>query len=133
MNAMVLNHVKYMPKELSQGILYVSMEYAVAGHLCACGCGTKVITPLGSTEWSFSERNGLPTLRPSIGNWQMPCRSHYFVTEGQIQWEGQWSDAMIAAGRRSEEQRRQAYYQSLDQERGFWRRLWNSIRKLFSA
>ncbi len=26
-----------------------------------------------------------------------------------------------------------AYYQSRDRERGFWHRLWNLVRKLFSA
>src|SRR4051794_17196024 len=91
-----------MPRELSQGVLYVSSEYAVAGHLCACGCGTKVITPLGLAEWTYSEHEGYPTLRPSIGNWQLRCRSHYFITQGRIQWAGQWSDAQVAAGRLAE-------------------------------
>ena len=132
MKTIVVSHVNYLPKEISQGTLYVSKEYAVAGHLCACGCGVKVITPLRPTEWTYSERNGCPTLYPSIGNWQMPCRSHYFITEGQIQWASQWSDAQITAGRSAEEQRRQAYYDSIDRERGFWRRLWSWVRKLFA-
>ena len=131
MNTIALHHVKYMPLELSQGILYVSSEYAVAGHLCACGCGAKVITPLGPAEWTFSERDGHPTLYPSIGNWQLLCRSHYFITKGRIQWAGQWSDAQIAAGRHAEEQQRQAYYRSVDRGRGFWARLWNWVRELF--
>jgi len=130
-NTIALHRVKYMPPELSQGVLYVSSEYAVAGHLCACGCGTKVMTPLGPAEWTYSERNGRPTLHPSIGNWQLPCRSHYFITEGRIQWAGQWSDAQVEAGRRAEEQRRQTYYQSINRGRGFWLRLWNWVRKLF--
>jgi Family of unknown function (DUF6527) len=127
-----VHHVTYIPKELSQGILYLSKEYAVAGHLCACGCGSKVITPLGPAEWTYSERNEHPTLYPSIGNWQMPCRSHYFITEGQVQWAARWSDAQIASGRSAEEQRREAYYKSMDRKRGFWHRLWNMVRKLFA-
>ena len=133
MKTVVVDHVNYLPKELSQGILYVSKEYSVAGHLCACGCGAKVITPLGPAEWTYSEQNGRPTLYPSIGNWQMTCRSHYFIANGQIQWASEWSDAQIAAGRSAEEQRRQAYYQSRDHKRGFWRWLWNLVSKLFSA
>jgi hypothetical protein len=128
-----LQHVKYVPKELSQGILYVSSEYAVAGRLCACGCGTKVITPLGPAEWTYSERNGRPTLRPSIGNWQLRCRSHYFITGGQIEFAGLWSDDQIAAGRNAEEQRRQDYYQSMHRERGFWHLLWSLIRRFFGG
>jgi hypothetical protein len=130
-NTIALQRVKYMPRELSPGILYVSGEYAVAGHLCACGCGNKVITPLCPAEWTFSERNGRPTLRPSIGNWQLPCRSHYVIADGGIQWAGQWSDAQVVAGRRAEEQRRQAYYASTDRGRGFWPRVWKLVRKLF--
>jgi len=130
---LTVRHVKYLPKELSHGILYVSKEYAVAGHLCACGCGAKVITPLGPAEWAYSEPNKRPTLYPSIGNWQMPCRSHYFITDGQIQWAGQWSDAQIADGRSAEAQRRQAYYQSRDRRRGFWHWLWNLVRGLFGT
>jgi hypothetical protein len=130
-NTITLHRVKYMPSELSQGILYVSSEYAVAGHLCACGCGAKVITPLGPAEWNYSEREGYPTLYPSIGNWQLPCRSHYLITAGRIQWAGQWSDAQVGAGRRAEEHRRQAHYQSIDRGRGFWVRHWNWVRGLF--
>lgn len=131
MNTITLHRVKYMPSELSNGILYVSSEYAVAGHLCVCGCGAKVITPLGPAEWTFSERNRCPTLYPSIGNWQLPCRSHYFITEGRIKWAGEWSDTQVAAGRRAEERRRQAYYRSIDRGRSFWHRLSNWVRKLF--
>jgi hypothetical protein len=109
-NTIRLERVQYMPKELSPGILYISERYAVAGHLCACGCGNKVIVPLGPTEWSFTERQGLPSLWPSIGNWQLPCRSHYVIAQGRIDWAGAWSDEQILAGRRAEEQRREAYY-----------------------
>lgn len=129
--AIALKHVKYMPRELTPGVLCVSLEYAVAGHLCACGCGNKVITPLGPAEWSFSERGGHPTLFPSIGNWQLPCRSHYVITDGSIEWATQWSNAQVEAGRRGEEERRQAHYASLQRAEGFWPSLWRFVRKLF--
>lgn len=127
MNRITLQRVKYLPRELAPGILYVSEEFAVAGHLCACGCGDKVITPLGVAEWKFMERKGRPTLHPSIGNWQLPCRSHYVIAEGQIHWGDQWSDAQVAEGRRAEERRRQAYYASVVKPRFsamLWRRVW---------
>lgn len=105
MRSFTLQHVHYMPKQLLPGILYVSIEYQVAGHLCACGCGNKVIVPLGPAEWSFSERDGKPTLRPSIGNWQLPCKSHYLITAGAVQWADRWTEEKILAGRRAEQQR----------------------------
>lgn len=122
-NSIGLQKLKYLPKVLSPGILYVSEEYAVAGHLCACGCGNKVMTPLGPAEWNFSEQNGQPSLWPSIGNWQLPCRSHYVIAKGHIRWAGEWSEAQVRAGRRREEEQREAYFASLEEQRGFWFRL----------
>jgi hypothetical protein len=131
MKTIALERVDYLPRELSPGILYVSEEYKVAGHLCACGCGNKVVVPLGPAEWTFHENAGRPTLRPSIGNWQLPCRSHYVISDGRIDWGDQWSEAAVVAGRRAEDVRRKAYYSKMDKERGFWRRLWGWILGVF--
>lgn len=109
-----LLHVDYLPKELEPEILYVSKEFGVSGHLCPCGCGSKIITPLGQTEWRFSESKGKGTLYPSIGNWQLPCRSHYWIRKGKIKWSLQWSDERIAESRDSEESRRKLHYASKD-------------------
>lgn len=111
-----LQRVHYMPKELGEGILYVSEEFKIAGHLCACGCGSRVMTPLAPAEWSFAEEDGRPSLWPSIGNWQQPCRSHYVIDRGQIRWAGQWSDKQILAGRRREEAKRETYYRNRETE-----------------
>jgi hypothetical protein len=124
--------VEYLPRELAPNILYVSTEFAVAGHLCACGCGNKVITPLGPAEWNLTERRGRPTLYPSVGNWQLPCRSHYFITDGHVQWERQWSGAQVAAGRSAEEQRRLAYYKGFENA-SFVEKLWTRLRKIWSS
>jgi hypothetical protein len=75
--------VTHVPRDLENGRLYVSMEYATAVHLCACGCGTKTVTPLSIDGWTF---NGTVTLRPSVGNGQAPCRSHYLVNGDKIRW-----------------------------------------------
>jgi hypothetical protein len=127
-----LQRVHYMPKELKPGILYVSEEFDIAMHLCPCGCGSKVKTPLGPTEWSVQETTSGPSLRPSVGNWQLPCQSHYWIYRGEIQWAGKWKPEQIEAGRRHEEERRRAYYAELDQRRGGrLRRLWLWVKNLF--
>lgn len=105
-----LIHVEFLPKELEPHILYVSREFGVAGHLCACGCGSKIITPLGPTEWKFSESKGKGTLYPSIGNWQLPCRSHYWIRRGKIKWSYSWSESRIKKARKAEEKGRKIYY-----------------------
>ncbi len=120
-----LQHVQFMPKELQPGILYVSKEFEIAMHLCPCGCGSKVKTPLGPTEWSIQETKDGPSMSPSIGNWQQACQSHYWITNGEISWAGKWSPEQILAGRQAEEERRRVYYKALDDRRGgFLRRFW---------
>jgi hypothetical protein len=52
----VLERVRYMPKDLQSGVLYVSDEFL--------------------TEWPVAEAAQGPTLWPSVGNWQQGCRSH---------------------------------------------------------
>lgn len=74
-----LEFVHYMPKEFNQGVLYISMEYSLVIHLCACGCGEKVATPLSPSDWKLYYNGELITLSPSVGNWDFPCRSHYWI------------------------------------------------------
>jgi len=126
-----LKRVRYMPKELASGVLYLSEEFGIAMHLCACGCGSKVSTPLGPTEWSVEETKSGPSLWPSVGNWQQVCQSHYWITRGKIIWAEQWTPEQITAGRRQEEQRRKAYYDALYRKRiGIFARLWNCLKGL---
>jgi hypothetical protein len=108
-----LQKVHYMPKQLESGVLYVSYEFGTAAHLCACGCGAKIRTPLGPTEWSIEETSEGPSLWPSIGNWQQVCKSHYVIDHGEILWADRWSDKQIAAGRKQEQMRREAYYEAM--------------------
>jgi hypothetical protein len=123
-----LARVQYVPKLLESGILYVADEFDIAVHLCACGCGSKITTPLGPAEWKVIENNGLPTLSPSVGNWQLPCRSHYLIIGGKTRWAGQWSEAQILAGRRAEETRRETYYAARAHERKWWARFRKWLR-----
>jgi Family of unknown function (DUF6527) len=123
-----VERVHFMPSELKPGGIYVSEEFGIAVHLCACGCGSKIKTPLGATEWSLEETRNGPSLRPSIGNWQRPCQSHYWITQGEIEWAPKWTPEEILAGRHREEERRRAYYETLDNTwsrriRRFWYRV----------
>jgi hypothetical protein len=128
-----LERVHYIPKELKPGILYVSEEFDIAMHLCACGCGSKVRTPLGPTEWSVEETDSGPTLSPSVGNWQQACQSHYVIYRGEIRWAGKWTSEQIAAGRHHEEGRRRAYYEALYRSRsGIMQRFWRWLKGLFN-
>lgn len=65
--------------------LYISMLYETAVHLCACGCGTKVVTPFGPDDWTITF-DGTVSISPSVGNGQQACRSHYYVRNDHIEW-----------------------------------------------
>ena len=127
-----LVRVEYIPREPKPGVLYVAEEFGAAVHLCACGCGSKVSTPLGPTEWTLEEIAGRASLTPSVGNWQLPCRSHYWILEGKIIWSGEWSPSQIAVGRHLEEERRRSYYDDQASKRvGLWQRVWRWVKSFF--
>jgi hypothetical protein len=129
-----LRNVQYMPSELEPGVLYVAAEFGAAAHLCACGCGTVVRTPIDEAEWSLEETVDGPSLTPSIGNWQEPCQSHYWIDRGVVIWAAAWSRAQIEAGRRREEERRAEYYEALYRTQPtMFRKLWNRLRSLFGV
>lgn len=128
-----LRHVEFMPKQLEPGILYVSAKYGTAAHLCACGCGEKIRTPLGDAEWCLSEKATGPSLWPSVGNWQKPCQSHYVIDGGEIIWCGQWTPEQIMAGRRKEEARRVAYLEQKYARDSLYKRFLRWLKSLFAA
>jgi hypothetical protein len=87
--------VEFIPKQLQPGVLYISEKYRTASHLCACGCGEKVVTPLSPADWQVRIDGGAVSLHPSIGNWNYACQSHYWVRCNRIAWSGQMSKKQI--------------------------------------
>ena len=104
--------VEEIPIETQHGVLYVSMECATAIHRCACGCGQEVVTPLSPTDWSLIFDGETVSLDPSIGNWSLPCRSHYFVDRGAISWAGNISIAAIERARSRDRRNKVTYFSS---------------------
>ena len=76
---------KFIPGKLKPGVIYRSFEYLAAIHLCACGCGSETVTPMDQ-GWKISGPNNAPSVTPSIGNMKMPCASHYWIKNGEVQW-----------------------------------------------
>lgn len=106
---LTIRFVEFIPDELQAKTLYISMEYATAAHQCPCGCGTKVVTPLSPIQWSLYFDGRAVTLSPSIGNWEFPCRSHYWIKKNRVQWAPQWTKEQINRGREREELARSRY------------------------
>lgn len=121
-----------MPSTLESGVLYVSTEFEIAVHLCACGCGSKVRTPLGPTDWSVTRQRNGPTLTPSIGNWQLECQSHYWITDGDVRWAEKWSEEQVLLGREHERARHQEYLDSkYPAKQNILQALWLWLKSLF--
>lgn len=82
------------PAVLEQDVLYVSRAYNTTAHLCASGCGFRVVLPLGKGGWELTDEQNL-TIRPSV---HVPkCNSHYWIRHGSIQWAAQLDDEEIQA------------------------------------
>lgn len=106
--------VQRFPATLVDGELYVAMEYGTAAHNCCCGCGRKVVTPLGPTDWKLIYDGDTVSLHPSIGNWNFPCQSHYWIHANRIQWAPRWSQDEINANRAHDRLRKETFFLSHD-------------------
>lgn len=102
-----------IPDLLDDGILYVSVKYATAAHLCMCGCGNEATTPLAPERWKMTFDGRTVSLSPSVGNWSFACESHYILKKGRVQWAGHWSKEQVAAGRSRTRARLEASHGSL--------------------
>lgn len=78
--------VQRVPEELEPGLLYVCFDCNVIVHLCACGCGKKVVLPIAPDFWRVKYNGEAVSLFPSIGNFQFPCKSHYWIRENVVVW-----------------------------------------------
>jgi hypothetical protein len=103
-------YVEFIPKALEDGVLYISNEFRTAIHRCCCGCGTKIVTPLHETEFSLVERGDNVSLHPSIGNWDHPCQSHYWIRDNQVIWAEAMTKEQIRMGRVHDDALKQAYF-----------------------
>ncbi|MET9929261.1 MULTISPECIES: DUF6527 family protein [unclassified Streptomyces] len=91
--------VESFPAAMEQGVLYISIAYSTCGHLCCCGCGQEVITPLSPAQWSFTYDGENVSLTPSVGNWDLSCQSHYWIRKGKVQWSRWYSPEEVTANR----------------------------------
>jgi len=92
----VYQAVERIPKPLSNGVVYHSEEFQVGALLCACGCGHRVSLLVPDSHQIMSE-GGMATVRPSIAVCDAPCKSHYYISAGRVEWLPAFSDAMAAS------------------------------------
>lgn len=138
--------VEFIPDELQQETLYISIRFATASHLCCCGCASKVVTPIRPTDWKLIFDGKTVSLHPSIGNWSFPCQSHYWIRHNRVEWVPKWSRDQIERGRLHDDAVKEEYFTGADvalnasakedsgtitqvpTKRGFWQ----TLKKWFS-
>jgi hypothetical protein len=138
--------VEFIPDQLKDDTIYVSIPYATAAHKCCCGCGAEVVTPLSPTDWTLIFDGETISLDPSIGNWSFECKSHYWIRNNGVRWAARWSKAKIEAGRDHDRSAKERYFDTANNapdggpkdtpatvkaekaEPGFWQKL----KKLWS-
>jgi hypothetical protein len=96
--------VELIPREMEERTLYIAMEFSTASHKCFCGCGAEVVTPLSPTAWQLSYDGENISLDPSIGSWNLPCQSHYWIRRGRVEWSYAMSKEQIAAVKRRDKE-----------------------------
>jgi hypothetical protein len=137
-------YVEFIPKDLDEGILYISTRFKTASHLCCCGCGSKVITPLNPAKWRLVDQGSAVSLSPSIGLGALPCRSHYWIKRSRIDWYPNMTDALTHHAQQADEYASQVYTgerlptppspqdtSTPPATTGWWRRLIGWLRSLF--
>ena len=87
--------VNQVPVKMKARTLYVSIPFATAMHLCPCGCKSEIVTKIAPHRWQMLYDGETISLDPSIGNWTLPCRSHYWFIENNIIWAASWSDEKV--------------------------------------
>lgn len=140
--------VEFVPKVLEPGVLYISEKYKTASHLCACGCGEKVVTPLSPIEWQLRKENGLVSLHPSIGNWNYTCRSHYWIRDNRIVWSRGMTHQQIARIQSRDRADKARFIAMINKEKdqaahaghgrtevstSFISRMWSALKRWFRA
>jgi hypothetical protein len=115
--------VDRIPKELRPGVVYHNPDFELGALLCACGCGHRVDLLVPDSHQIYSS-NGLATVRPSIAVCDAPCKSHYVISAGHVEWLPAFSEAHAKAVMHDQ----MARHASRDARRLSWAdRLWNAL------
>lgn len=120
--------VESFPTPMEPGVLYVSLTYSTAGHICPCGCGREVVTKLSPARYRIIF-DGEVSLKPSVAATGLPCNSHYFITRGEVDWHAKLDREQMARAQAADRRAVEAHRVPTPQPRTrWWSRLWGRWR-----
>lgn len=111
--------VPFIPEKLEDHVIYVCLPFATVAHKCPCGCGHEVNLPLSPRDWRLIFDGETVSLYPSVGNWSLPCESHYWIENDQVVWAKRWSRQKIERNRKldreskSDQKRKSSFFKQL--------------------
>jgi|ERR1700676_3304667 len=88
--------VERIPNQMREGVVYHTQKFKLAALLCVCGCRHRVVLLVPDSH-QVTSQNGLATIRPSIAVCDGPCKSHYIVTAGQVEWQPAFTAAQATS------------------------------------
>lgn len=98
---MIHKFVDNIPRELENGVIYISIKYCSIIHKCPCGCGSEIVTPIDAEKgWKLIFDGKSVSLYPSIGNWHLNCQSHYWIKNNKVIWAIETKDEKPAKKRK---------------------------------
>lgn len=113
-------YVEFIPKVLDDGVLYVSERFHTASHLCCCGCGSRVVTPLNPAKWRLTDHGDNVSLSPSVGLGTFPCRSHYWIDRGAVEWCAEMTPGQTRRAQQRDEHASRVHAGERVNGRGAW-------------
>ncbi len=132
MKTLTHKFVESLPEPLEDGVVYVSIRFRLVAHNCCCGCRQPVVLNLAPNGWKLTFDGKSVSLSPSIGNWSLPCRSHYWITKNAVEWAETWSDTKVMRANKKESQEIKSETTQVSPEsstEGLWKRLLRRVRK----
>lgn len=120
--------VESFPTPMEPCVLYISTAYSTAGHICPCGCGREVVTKLSPARYQIIF-DGEVSLEPSIAATGLPCKSHYFITRGQVDWHRKLDVTQTARAKSADQRAIEAHRAPAQEPRlRWWARIWRRLR-----
>lgn len=121
----IAEFVEAFPSPMEAGVLYVSVAYSTAGHICPCGCGREVVTKLSPARYRVIF-DGEVSLKPSVAATGLPCKSHYFITRGWVDWHKKLDDHQAARTQASDRRDVEAHRTPIPKSgTRWWARVWD--------
>lgn len=85
--------VESAPAHLEPGLLYISIKYHTVLHLCPCGCGEEIVTPIARDQWHLEWDGESVSLSPSVAT--TACHADHTILFAMTRLYGVRSEAKI--------------------------------------